>query len=143
VWMANHLHKLVLLWMLISLPVWAERLPVPPIPPTGNAPTRIVQVPHRGSRSSTNAILSRKTPIPPNPPPSARLASPAPVPDRDAQPPPDLNSAPHTKVSVADFRPPKTDTNAALPYGARYQSPDDQRSIETPGFTVTIPLRLP
>jgi hypothetical protein len=35
VWMANHLHKLVLLWMLISLPVRAERLPVPPIPTAG------------------------------------------------------------------------------------------------------------
>lgn len=114
-----------------------------PIPPTGPAPTRVVQVPHRGSRSSTKANLSRKAPIPPNPLPSALLASPAPVPDRDAQPPPDPNSEPHTKVSVADFRPPKTDASAALPYGARYQSPDDQRPIETPGFTVTIPLRLP
>jgi hypothetical protein len=138
VWMANHLHKLVFLSMLISLPVRAERLPVPPIPPTGHAPTRVV--PHRGP---TKAILSRKAPIPPNPPPSARLASPAPVPDRDVQPPPDPNSSPHTKMSVADFRPPKTDTSAALPYGSRYQSPDDQRPIETPGFTVTIPLRLP
>ena len=140
--MANRLHRLALPWLMISLPVWAERLPVPPIP-TGPAPTRVVQVPHRGSRSSTKANLSRKAPIPPNPLPSALLASPAPVPDRDAQPPPDPNSAPHTKVSVADFRPPKTDASAALPYGARYQSPDDQRPIETPGFTVTIPLRLP
>jgi hypothetical protein len=43
----------------------AQRLPVPPIPPTSHAPMRVVQAPQRGSHSSTKAIASRKTPIPP------------------------------------------------------------------------------
>jgi hypothetical protein len=46
-------------------------------------------------------------------------------------------------VSVTDFRPPKIDTSAGLPYGSRFQFPEDQRLIRTPGFTLTIPLRLP
>jgi len=32
--MANRVHKLVLLWLLIGPSVWAERLPVPPVPPS-------------------------------------------------------------------------------------------------------------
>jgi hypothetical protein len=141
--MANHLHKLVLPLLLIGPPVWAERLPVPPVPPTSSSPVRPVQVPHRGSQSSTKAVLSRRTPVPPNPHASTQLATPAPMPNRDARPPPDPNSSPHTKVSVTDFRPPKVDTDAGFPYGSRFRSPKDIQPIQTPGFTVAIPLRLP
>ena len=45
---ANRLHKLVLPWLLISTPVWAERLPVPPVPPTNSPSVSVVQTPHRG-----------------------------------------------------------------------------------------------
>jgi len=31
--LANHLHKLVVPWLLICPPVWAAKLPVPPVPP--------------------------------------------------------------------------------------------------------------
>jgi hypothetical protein len=141
--MANHLHKLVLPLLLISPPVWAERLPVPPVPPTRSSPVRLVQVPHRGSPSPAKAVLSRRTPVPPIPHASTQLATPAPMPNRDARPPPDPNSSPHTKVSVTDFRPPKVDTDAGFPYGSRFRSPKDIQPIQTPGFTVAIPLRLP
>src|SRR6476646_3058689 len=143
--MANRLHKLVLPWMLICPPVWAERLPVPPVPPTSSSPVRVVQVPHRGSHSSTKPVWSRRTPIPPIPQPSSRLArlAPAPTPDRDARPPPEPNSSPHTKVTPTDFRAPKVDADAGFPYGSRFRSPEDVRPIQTSGFTLTIPLRLP
>jgi hypothetical protein len=141
--MANRLLKLALPWSLICSPGWAARLPVPPVPPTSPSPVRVVQVPHRGSHSSTKATLSRRTPIPPIPHASAPLTRPAPVPDRDAQPPPEPNSSPHTKVSVTDFRPPQVDTSAGFLYGSRFQSAEDQRPIQTPGFTVIFPLRLP
>ena len=39
----------------------------------------------------------------------------APVSDRDGRPPPDVNSAPHTKVGVADFRLPKPDAADGFP----------------------------
>jgi hypothetical protein len=140
---ANGLHKLVLPLLLIGRPVWAERLPVPPVPPTRSSPVRPVQVPHRGSPSSAKAVWSRRTPIPPDPHASTHPATPAPMPDRDAQPPPDPNSLPHTTVSPTDFRPPTADTDAGFPYGSRFRSPKDRQPIQTPGFTVTIPLRLP
>ena len=141
--MANHLHKLVLPLLLIGPPVWAERLPVPPVPPTSSSPVRLVQVPHRGSPSSAKAVLSRRTPVPPIPHASTQLATPAPMPDRDARPPPDPNSSPHIEVTPTDFRPPTADTDAGFPYGSRFHSPQDLQPIQTPGFMVAIPLRLP
>jgi hypothetical protein len=42
-----------------------------------------------------------------------------------------------------DFRSPNVDANAGYPYGSQYRTPEDQQPIQTPGFTVTIPLRLP
>jgi len=76
-------------------------------------------------------------------PAPAQLGRLAPMPDRDAQPPPDPNSLSHTKVSPTDFHLPKIDADAGYPYGSRYRSPEDKRSIDTPGFTVSFPLRLP
>ncbi len=142
-YMANRLCKLVPLWLLTCPPVWAERLPVPPIPPTGASPTRAVQAPHRASHSSTNAVSSRRRPVPPVPHAGTRLATPAPLPDRDARPPPDPDSSPHTKVNVTDFRQPNIDADAGYPYGSRFRTPEDAKPIQTPGFTLTIPLRLP
>ena len=143
--MPNRLHKLVLPWLLVCPPVWAERLPVPPGPPRSSSPVKAVQVPHRGPHSPTHPVLSRHTPTPPIPQANTWTAkqTPAPTPDRDAQPPPDQNSAPHTKVTPTDFRSPKVDADAGFPNGSRFRSPEDARPIQTPGFTLTIPLRLP
>ena len=141
--MANRLHKLLLPWLLICTPVWAARLPVPPLPPAKPSPVRVVHAPHRGSHASAKAVSSRRTPVPPMPPAGAQLVRLAPMRDRDIQPPPDPNSSPHTKVSPTDFHLPKVDADAGYPYGARYRSPEDTKPIDTPGFTLTIPLRLP
>jgi len=65
------------------------------------------------------------------------------MPNRDAQLPPDPNSPPHSKVNVTDFRTPKVDTDAGFPYGSRFRSPHDAQPIQTPGLTLTFPLRLP
>ena len=143
--MANWVHKLALLWLLIGPPVWAKRLPVPPVPPSSSSSVRVAaQAPHRESHSSAKAVVfSRRPPTPPVPPAGIQQVGLAPVSDRDARPPPDANSAPHTKVSVTDFRLPKPDAADGFPYGSRFRSPQDARPIDTPGFTVTIPLRLP
>ena len=144
--MAIRLHKLVVPWLLICPAVWAARLPVPPVPPSVPPPARVAKVPNHSTKAiSTKAVWSRKTPIPPIPPhATSQLAKPAPVPDQDAQPPPDPNSTPHTKVSVANFRrQPTADSGAGFPYGSQFQSREDARPIQTPGLTVTIPLRLP
>src|SRR3954466_3921872 len=76
--LANHLPKLVLPLLLISRPVWAERLPVPPVPPTRSSAINPVQVSHRGSPSPVKA--ARRTSTPPVPHASTQLATPAPVP---------------------------------------------------------------
>ena len=139
--LANHLHKLVVPWLLICPPVWAAKLPVPPVPPTRPPPAKVAQVPHHGSHAPTKAVLSRRTPIPPVPQASTPLTRPAPVPDQDAQPP--SEPPPHTRVISTDFRLPKVDADAGYPYGSRFRSPQETQPIQTPGFTVTIPLRLP
>jgi hypothetical protein len=141
--MAKRLHKLVLPLLLICPPVWAEKLPVPPVPPTSSPPARVAQVPQRRSHSSTKAGLSRRIPIPPVPHANTPLTGAAPVPDRDAQPPPGPNASPHTKVTPTDFRLPNINADAGYPSGSRFRSPQDTQPIQTPGFTVTIPLRLP
>ena len=143
--MANRVHKLALLWLLIGPPVWAERLPVPPVPPSSSSSVRVAaRAPHRESHSSAKAVVfSRRPPTPPVPPADIQQVGLAPVSDRDARPPPDANSAPHTKVGVTDFRLPKPDAADGFPYGSRFRAPQDARPIDTPGFTVTIPLRLP
>src|SRR5215469_10027240 len=125
--MTNRLHTLVLPLLLICPPAWAEKLPVPPVPPTRSSPARVASVPHRTSHASTNAVLSRRTPIPPVPQADTPLTSAAPVPQRDPPPPPDSNSSPHTKVTPADFRPPKVDTDAGYPYGSRFRFPQDKQ----------------
>jgi hypothetical protein len=141
---ANRLHKLVLPLLLIGPPVWAGRLPVPPVPPAKSSPVRPVRAHYQGGRSSTKAGVSRRTPIPAVPHASTtRLGRPAPLPDQDPRPPPDPNSSPHTKISVIDLHPPTVDTDAGFPYGSRLRYLQDTRPIQTPGFTVTIPLRLP
>ena len=137
--MAKRLLKLVLPWLLICPPVWAARLPVPPLPPAKPPTVKIVHAPRR-SPSSAKAGLSRRTPVPPIPPAGAQPAKPAPMPDRDVQPPPDL---PHTKVTPTDFHLPKVDADAGYPYGSQHRSPEDMKPIDTPGFTLTFPLRLP
>jgi hypothetical protein len=159
----NRLHKLVLPLLLICPPVWAaklpvppippnrpslarapkfsQKLPVPPVPPPGASQTKVAQLPHRASHAATQAVWSRRIPIPPFPIASTPLTSPAPVPDRDAQPPP--APLPHTAVTPTDFRSPNVYTGAAYPYGSQYPTPEDKTPLGTPGFTVTIPLRLP
>jgi hypothetical protein len=139
-------HKLVVPWLLICPSVLAARLPVPPVPPAIPPPAKLAHVSQQqGLHSSTKPIRSRKTPIPPIPPRASRqLAKPAPVPDWDTPLPPDPNSSPHTKVSVADFRRPLTaDSGAGFPHGSQFQSREDARPIQTLGLTLTIPLRLP
>src|SRR5689334_2040518 len=97
--------KLILPLLLIGHPVWAERLPLPPVPPTRSSPVRLAKVPHRGSSSSAKAVLPRGAPKREIPSASAQQATAAPMPDRDAWRPPDPNSSPHTQVTPTDFRP--------------------------------------
>ena len=113
--------------------------------PSSSSSVRVAaRAPHRESHSSAKAVVfSRRPPTPPVPPADIQQVGLAPVSDRDARPPPDANSAPHTKVGVTDFRLPKPDAADGFPYGSRFRSPQDARPIDTPGFTVTIPLRLP
>jgi hypothetical protein len=75
--------------------------------------------------------------------PGVELARLAPTPDRNVEPPPDPNSSPHTKVSPTDFRLPPVGADAGYPYGSQIRFPEDMKSIDTPGFTVSFPLRLP
>jgi hypothetical protein len=45
---------------------------------------------------------------------------------------------------VTNFRrPPTADSGAGFPHGSQFQSPEDARPIQTPGLTLTVPLRLP
>jgi hypothetical protein len=84
--------------------------------------------------------IAEPLPVPPMPPPDRQLAEAAPVPDRDAQPPVAPTSD-ETTVDLRLYRANTYDSSAGFVPGSRYQSNEDRKPIQTPGFTVRVPLQ--
>jgi hypothetical protein len=82
----------------------------------------------------------RSLPVPPIPPADPPSGQSAPMPDRDAL-------APHetveqtVRVRVRDFRADRVNQGMAYTPGSQFQTSEDKRPIQTPGFTVEVPLR--
>ena len=76
-------------------------------------------------------------PIPPANPPSGEIA---PVPNLDARAPV-APASDKTTVGVKLFRAGTYDTSLGFAPGSRYQSTEDRKMIQTPGFTINVPLR--
>jgi len=77
-------------------------------------------------------------PVPPVPPPPTALA--APVPNLDVRPPfaPVVTG---TSLDVRVFRMKEYPAGLAFIPGSAYQSPEDRRPVQTPGFTLSVPMR--
>ena len=84
--------------------------------------------------------IADQLPRPPVPPPHSLTADQAPVPDVTAQdpvrPPPQ-----QTSVDVRLYRAQLYDPSMGFAPGSRYQSNEDRKPIQTPGFSVTVPLK--
>lgn len=102
-------------------------LPLPPTPPA-HAPVGVVV---RAARLSL--------PLPPTPPPHAPAGGSAPLPDGDLQPP--RLGTPTTEFNVRMFSLQEHGDGLAFIPGSAYPAPEDRKPVQTPGFTVSLPVQ--
>jgi hypothetical protein len=79
-------------------------------------------------------------PVPPVPPDHPAVAQAAPIPDIDAEAP----AAPESdkmSVDVRLYRVKLYDPSLGFAPGSHYQSTEDRKAIQTPGFSVSVPLQ--
>ena len=89
---------------------------------------------------SLDGVLEGDLPLPPVPPDHAPVADIAPIPDREAAEP----AAPASEepnVNVKMYRSNSYDPSLGFAPGSRYQSSEDRKAIQTPGLSLSVPLR--
>jgi hypothetical protein len=79
-------------------------------------------------------------PVPPIPPPVPPLADTAPVPNVNAEAPVPPDSG-EPSVSVRMYRAKMYDPSLGFVPGSHYQSTEDRKAIQTPGFSINVPLK--
>jgi hypothetical protein len=91
-------------------------------------------------RMSVAGTVADDLPVPPIPPLNAPLAEIAPVPNADARAPvaPEAESA---TVDVKLYRARLYDPSLGFAPGSRYQTAEDRKPIQTPGFSISVPLK--
>ena len=88
----------------------------------------------------SSGALAEDIPVPPIPPVVGYKSEAAPVPDVDAQAP--FTATPATpSINVKLYRAPTYDPSVGFAPGSRFQTTEDRKAIQTPGFTVTVPLK--
>lgn len=87
-----------------------------------------------------SALADNTLPVPPVPPEHPPAADGAPVPDIDARAPIAIAEQKPT-VDVRLYRAKTFDTSMGFAPGSRYQSSEDRKPIQTPGLSVTVPLK--
>lgn len=89
---------------------------------------------------SGSAAFAEDLPLPPLPPENPPVDQTAPVPDLDARAPlVPASEQPTVNVKLYRYNPPETSMGFAP--GSRYQSTEDRKAIQTPGFSVSVPVR--
>ncbi len=86
------------------------------------------------------AAMAESLPVPPMPPADPVVGEVAPVPDPDASAPISL-SAEQPRVDVKLYRATPYDPGLGFAPGSRYRSSEDRKPIQTPGLSVSVPLR--
>ncbi len=84
--------------------------------------------------------LADDLPVPTIPPPVPPLADAAPVPNFDAQAPVTPDSE-EPSLNVRLYRARTYDASAGFVPGSRYQTSEDRKAIQTPGFSINVPLK--
>jgi hypothetical protein len=84
--------------------------------------------------------FAEELPLPPIPPESPPIGEAAPTPDVDARAP--LTPASEqASVNVRLYRSNPPDPSLGFAPGSRFQTSEDRKPIQTPGFSVVVPLR--
>jgi hypothetical protein len=83
--------------------------------------------------------LATELPIPPIPPPSPPSATAAPIPDNDVDAPAAaVQTGP--RLALKFYRAQTYDPGMGFGPGSRYRTSEDRKPIQTPGFSVSVPL---
>jgi hypothetical protein len=83
---------------------------------------------------------AEELPVPPIPPALPNLADAAPVPNVDAQAPMAPGSD-QPSINMRLYRARTYDPAGGFVPGSRYQSSEDRKAIQTPGFSINVPLK--
>lgn len=82
----------------------------------------------------------QELPLPPTPPADYPLSAAAPVPDDSVRGPlAEVSSGP--SVALRFYRIPMFEPGDGFTPGSRYQTPEDRKAVQTPGFSVSVPLK--
>jgi len=84
--------------------------------------------------------MAEELPVPPVPPAATSSLSAAPVPDADMRDP-FGSTAPAPKVALRFYRNETYNGGYGYMPGSRYQSAEDKKPIQTPGFSVSVPIK--
>jgi hypothetical protein len=79
-------------------------------------------------------------PIPPIPPEHPPIAEAAPVPDVNAEAPV-APASDEPSVNVKVYRATMYDPGVGFAPGSRYQTTEDRKPIQTPGLSISVPLK--
>jgi hypothetical protein len=83
---------------------------------------------------------ARELPIPPIPPADHPSSAPAPMPD-DSVRRPIAEASTGPSVALRFYRAPVYAPGSAFAPGSQFQTPEDRKLIQTPGFSVSVPLK--
>lgn len=87
----------------------------------------------------TSPALADGLPVPPLPPDHPPPGETAPIPDLGARVPLTPSSE-RPSVDVRLYRATPPDPSLGFAPGSRYQSAEDRKLIQTPGFSISVPL---
>jgi hypothetical protein len=100
----------------------------------------VVGVGMAGAGMVSIGAMAEELPVPPIPPEHPPLAETAPVPNPDAQAPITAASdEPSFDVRLYRARP--YDPGMGFAPGSRYQTSEDRKPIQTPGLSISVPLK--
>jgi hypothetical protein len=84
--------------------------------------------------------LAEDLPLPPIPPDNPPAGDTAPVPNVDARAPAPPSSE-QASVNVKLYRADPPDPSLGFLPGSRFQNSEERKPIQTPGFSITVPLK--
>jgi len=89
---------------------------------------------------TSSAAFAEQLPVPPLPPDNPPLEQSAPVPDPDARAPL-VSASEQAQVAVKFYRFNPPNPSLGFAPGSRYQTSEDRKPIQTPGFSVSVPVQ--
>nr|WP_294507307.1 hypothetical protein [uncultured Rhodopila sp.] len=84
--------------------------------------------------------LAEELPVPPIPPANPPIDEAAPTPNVNAQAPV-APASERASVDVKLYRSNPPDPSLGFAPGSRFQTAEDRKPIQTPGFSITVPLK--